>query len=83
MPGAAEVTAKLVEDGGLAMTEKTRSSHGAPVVDRYPHCWKCGKLLAEFLTRPWQIRCRCKARNPRPTSSVAGASRRPNAHQIG
>lgn len=48
---------------------KTRSDPGAPVLDKEVRCWKCGKLLAEFVTRPWQIRCRCKARNPRPSAS--------------
>lgn len=27
-------------------------------------CWRCGRYLAELLTRPWVIKCgRCKARN--------------------
>jgi phage FluMu protein Com len=32
--------------------------------DVAPRCWKCRKLLAEKVTRPWVIRCgRCKAEN--------------------
>jgi phage FluMu protein Com len=32
--------------------------------DLAPRCWRCGKLLAELLTRPWRIRCpRCRALN--------------------
>ena len=27
-------------------------------------CWRCDKLLAELVSRPWRIRCRsCKAVN--------------------
>lgn len=32
--------------------------------DEMPRCWRCNRLLAEMLTRPWTIVCnRCKARN--------------------
>jgi len=32
--------------------------------DEKPRCWRCGKLLAEKVTRPWNIKCtRCKASN--------------------
>lgn len=35
-------------------------------VDENPRCWRCNKLLAESLTRPWSITCpRCKAKNQR------------------
>ena len=32
--------------------------------DASPRCWRCSKLLAEQVTRPWSIVCpRCKGRN--------------------
>jgi hypothetical protein len=32
--------------------------------DEAPRCWRCSRLLAELVTRPWSIRCgRCKATN--------------------
>lgn len=32
--------------------------------DEKPRCWRCNRLLAEMLTRPWLITCtRCKAKN--------------------
>jgi hypothetical protein len=35
-----------------------------PKTDEKPRCWRCEKLLAEKLTRPWVIVCaRCKAKN--------------------
>jgi phage FluMu protein Com len=31
-------------------------------VDHKPKCWRCGKLLAEYVARPWRFTCpRCKA----------------------
>jgi len=39
---------------------------GAPVTDLAPSCWRCGRTLAEWLSRPWSLRCqRCKAPNRR------------------
>lgn len=43
--------------------------------DAFPRCNFCGKVLAEFATRPWTIKCRrCSTENympdtddPRPT----------------
>lgn len=36
----------------------------SPTTDERPRCWRCDKLLAESLTRPWSISCnRCKAKN--------------------
>jgi ribosomal protein S27AE len=38
--------------------------NGGPVKDEMPRCWRCGRLLAEIVTRYWRIRCsRCKALN--------------------
>lgn len=32
--------------------------------DEKPRCWRCNRLLAELLTRPWKVTCsRCKAIN--------------------
>lgn len=42
-------------------------SQPKPAVDQKPTCWRCGKLLAEYVTRPWQFTCpRCKATNNNP-----------------
>ncbi len=36
----------------------------APVTDHQPRCWKCGRVLGRYFSRPWSIRCRrCKATN--------------------
>ena len=33
-----------------------------PIVDQRPQCWRCEKVLADFVARPWQFTCpRCKA----------------------
>ena len=35
-----------------------------PVTDHQPRCWKCGRVLGRYFSRPWSIRCRrCKATN--------------------
>ena len=32
--------------------------------DEFPRCWRCNRILAEFLSRPWKLNCgRCKATN--------------------
>lgn len=29
-----------------------------------PRCWNCSRVMAEYLTPPWSLRChRCKAQN--------------------
>ena len=34
------------------------------ITDHKPRCWRCRRLLAIEVTRPWEIRCtRCKTRN--------------------
>jgi phage FluMu protein Com len=36
--------------------------------DEKPRCWRCNRLLAETVTRPWVIVCtRCKAKNQQET----------------
>ena len=43
-----------------------------PIVDLRPRCWRCGRILAERLARPWSMRCsrsRCKAENARGVES--------------
>jgi phage FluMu protein Com len=38
-----------------------------PRVDQKPKCWRCGRLLAEYVARPWRFNCpRCKAENNSP-----------------
>jgi phage FluMu protein Com len=38
-----------------------------PKVDQQPKCWRCNRLLAEFVARPWKFICpRCKATNNSP-----------------
>ena len=41
-----------------------RSTVPALVTDYRPKCWKCGRVLGNYFSRPWSIRCRrCKANN--------------------
>ena len=36
----------------------------ALVTDHRPRCWKCGRVLGKYFTRPWSLKCRrCKATN--------------------
>lgn len=36
----------------------------ATVVDQKPRCWRCDRLLAEYVARPWRFTCpRCSAVN--------------------
>jgi len=31
-------------------------------IDKQPRCWRCGKLLAIEVSRPWRIKClKCHA----------------------
>lgn len=35
--------------------------------DSAVRCWRCARLLAALVTRPWSIKCsRCKAENESP-----------------
>lgn len=39
---------------------------GGVVTDENVKCWRCERLLAEVVSRPWRIKCgRCKAVNVR------------------
>jgi ribosomal protein S27AE len=43
-----------------------RLAEQASVTDNSPRCWRCNKVLAVFLTRPWRVDCpRCHATNKR------------------
>ena len=36
----------------------------AHITDYQPRCWKCGRVLGKYFSRPWSIKCRrCKATN--------------------
>lgn len=50
---------------GVAVTEKQADPYGRGLnKDEAPRCWRCKKMLAVSVTRPWTIICpRCKARN--------------------
>ena len=46
-----------------------------PVTDIRPRCQRCGRVLGERLTRPWEVRCsksRCKHYNSSPADAVNG-----------
>ena len=41
------------------------------MTDQRPRCWRCGRVLAEKLTRPWELKCsRCKAANASRSDAV-------------
>ena len=41
-----------------------------PQTDYKPRCWRCNRVLAARLSRPWEMRCkRCKAVNVREGST--------------
>ena len=38
--------------------------HSPTITDEGPRCWRCGRMLARQVSRPWAIVCqRCKAEN--------------------
>jgi phage FluMu protein Com len=40
--------------------------------DTSPRCWRCNRVLAEYMTRPWSKRChRCKAENRSDPAEIA------------
>lgn len=53
------------ETGGNRAEHPEDGSRGsAHVTDHQPRCWKCGRMLGKYFSRPWSIRCRrCKANN--------------------
>jgi hypothetical protein len=43
----------------------------APITDREPRCWRCRRVLASVVTRPWRMRCaKCRAENASPPPSI-------------
>ncbi len=43
--------------------------------DESVRCWRCNKLLAEYVTRPYQIKCtRCKGMNRKGEYQLAEAT---------
>lgn len=50
--------------------------HIGPITDQRPKCWRCGRTLGGFFTRPWSLICqKCNAMNdsaeiPEPTRSA-------------
>jgi hypothetical protein len=46
---------------------QTAAVPSARATDEAPRCWRCGRKLAELVSRPWSIRCRrCHAQNRQP-----------------
>ena len=44
---------------------------GVTAVDQNPQCWPCNRTLAEYLGRPWSLRCRrCHANNRSETEEA-------------
>lgn len=44
--------------------------------DEAPRCWRCNRLLALMLTRPWKMSCpRCKALNQDAARGEPGAAK--------
>ncbi len=57
------------------MADAAASAEAAPVTDMAPRCWRCGRTLAEWLSRPWSLRCqRCKAANRRGDPPAAASA---------
>ena len=47
------------------------STSNAVATDQRPRCWRCGRVLAEKLTRPWELKCsRCRAANASRSDAV-------------
>ena len=41
------------------------------MIDYEPRCWRCARVLAYHVCRPWAIQCsRCRARNGSPPSAA-------------
>ena len=42
----------------------TAAAIAGVVTDEKPKCWRCGRILAWVVTRPWRLSCnKCKAVN--------------------
>ena len=53
---------------GETETVVTTGAHDL-ITDQRPRCYRCGRVLAACLTRPWELRCRrCGAPNRRSGS---------------
>lgn len=40
------------------------SDHAPGIIDQQPRCWRCGRMVAWFVARPWRVSCgRCRAVN--------------------
>lgn len=49
---------------GPSAPTQSQSEPDLETGDGEPRCWRCNRKLAEWVTRPWRIRCgRCKAEN--------------------
>lgn len=59
----------------LAASALARTVIESPArIDQKPKCWRCRRLLAEFVARPWRFVCsRCKAENNSPKDSEEAA----------
>jgi phage FluMu protein Com len=48
----------------VASVSVTTRAETPAIVDQEPRCWRCNRLLAYFLARPWRLKCeRCNAVN--------------------
>jgi len=46
------------------MTTTAEPPPASATIDHEPRCWRCGRRLAEYISRPWSLRCqKCKAPN--------------------
>ena len=58
----------MTEDAVAPARRKVPTTEHDTAADQGPRCWRCGRKLAIFVTRPWVIVCgRCKARNQAAT----------------
>ena len=54
----------MLSDEDRVENPEDGSINPAQVTDYQPRCWKCGRALGRYFSRPWSIRCRrCKANN--------------------
>ena len=61
---AAAATEKCWPIAYAAGVAESEAKNIAAPNDQEPQCWRCGRILAAFVTRPWSLRCsKCKAEN--------------------